>query len=121
MSRVLEYGKLISNLLSHLPAIRPYYEEEMEWLKEDLPHVIFGIVVVPYIVKHLQEQEGLEEIFEFLEKMAVSNDEEVEGVLVVSVLEPLLIERDVIGLAESQMRQKTRQLFDIIKKTNGFH
>jgi len=39
----LEYDNLIECLLVEVPQIKPYYEEEIMWLEEDLPHVIFGM------------------------------------------------------------------------------
>ncbi len=52
----MEYDNLIERLLVEVPQIKPYYEEEIVWLEEDLPHVIFGMVDTPFIIKSLEEQ-----------------------------------------------------------------
>ncbi|MBG9944241.1 hypothetical protein ABE237_16190 [Brevibacillus formosus] len=116
----MEYGNIIRKLLTDVPQIRPYYEEEIEWLEEDLPHVIFGMVLTPYIIKSLEEHRNVETIFNFLEEMALSVDEKVQELLVVSVLESLITERGIIEIAKSHMGERTRQLFKTAEQAYGF-
>lgn len=116
----MEYGNLVERLLTDIPQVRPYYEEEKDWLEEDLPHVIFGMVVTPFIIKSLQEKKNTKTIFDFLEEMVNSNDEKVQEVLVVSVLELLIVERNIISMARSSMGEMTQQLCRTIEKAYGF-
>ncbi|MFG0212972.1 hypothetical protein ACFU8X_07695 [Brevibacillus porteri] len=116
----MNYDNVIAKLLNDVPQIRPFYEEEMEWLGEELPHVIFGMVVVPYIIKGLEGNETIESIFNFLEEMSLSRDERVQELLVVSVFESLITEREIISFAKSCMRKKTRQLCEATERAYGF-
>ncbi|WP_059171346.1 hypothetical protein [Bacillus sp. FJAT-27445] len=116
----MEYNNLINRLLNDIPQIRPMYEEEIEWLEEDLPHVIFGIIVTPFIIKQLQENQKVTTLFDFLEEMALCNDEKVQEVLVVSVLELLITEREIIDLAKNMMGNRTKQLCTVTEKAYGY-
>jgi hypothetical protein len=115
----LEYDNLIERLLADVPQIRPYYEEEIEWLEEDLPHVIFGMVVTPFIINSIEEQKEISNLYSFLEEMALA-DEKVQEVLVVSVLESLITERDIIDIAKSLMGKFTLELCETTEKAYGY-
>jgi hypothetical protein len=115
----LEYDNLIVWLLADVPQLRPLYEVEIKWLEEDLPHVIFSMVVTLFIIKSIKEHEELRNIYSFLEKMALG-DEKVQEVLVVSVLEPMITERDIIGIAKSHMGELTNKLCEKTEIAYGF-
>ncbi|WP_059050881.1 DUF7674 family protein [Paenibacillus senegalimassiliensis] len=115
----MDYDNLITSLLIDVPLIKPLYEEEIKWLEEDLPHVIFSLVVTPFIIKSIKEQEESSNIYGFLEKMALG-DEKVQEVLVTSVLESLIIERDIIDFAKSHMGELTKILCETTEKAYGF-
>ena len=95
-------------------------EEEMVWLEEDLPHVIFGMVVTPFIIKGLRGSKEVTNIWNFLEQMAISDDEKVQEVLVVSVLESLIVERDIIDFAKNRMGNRTKLLCESTEKAYGY-
>ncbi|MFC8689071.1 hypothetical protein [Brevibacillus porteri] len=116
----MQYDNIIRKLLAAVPQIRPNYEEEMEWLGEELPHVIFGMVVTPYIIKCLEEHGNSETIFNFLEEMSLSSDEKVQELVVVSVLELLVTEREIIEIAKSLMGEQTRQHLKTLERAYGF-
>ncbi len=115
----MDYDNLIEKLLIAVPQIRPYYEEEIEWLEEDLPHVIFGMVVTPFIIKSTEEQTEIDNLYTFLEEMALSN-EKVQEVLVVSVLESLITERHIINKVKLSMGKITKELCETTEKVYGF-
>ena len=116
----MAYDDLISRLLNDIPQIRPMIEEEMEWLEENLPHVLFGIVVTPFIIKGLRGNKEVTNILKFLEQMAISDDEKVQEVLVVSVLESLIVERDIIDFAKNMMGNRTKLLCESTEKAYGY-
>ncbi|WP_058300399.1 hypothetical protein [Gorillibacterium timonense] len=66
-----------------------------------------------------KEHEESSNIYDFLEKMALS-EEKVQGVLIVSVLESLITERDIIDFAKSHMGELTKTLCENIEKANGY-
>lgn len=115
----MEYENLIERLLADVPQIRPQYEEEIEWLEEDLPHVIFGMVVTPFIIRSIKEQKEMSNLYSFLEEMALA-DEKVQEVLVVSVLESLITERDIIEIAKSHMGEVTKEMCETTEKAYGY-
>lgn len=115
----MDYDNLIACLLADVPLIKPLYDEEIKWLEEDLPHVIFNLVVTPFIIKSIKGQVEPSNIYSFLEKMALG-DEKVQEVLVVSVLESLITEREIIDLAKSHMGDLTKKLCENTEKAYGF-
>ncbi|OKP73898.1 hypothetical protein A3842_21395 [Paenibacillus sp. P3E] len=115
----MEYENLIERLLADVPQIRPHYEEEIEWLEEDLPHVIFGMVVTPFIIKSIETQKEVSNLYSFLEEMAVADDK-VQEVLVVSVLESLITDRDIIDTAKSHMGKLTKTLCETTETEYGY-
>ncbi|MFB0832735.1 hypothetical protein ACEU2D_24515 [Brevibacillus laterosporus] len=119
----MEYNDLVQTLLVEIPELNPVYEEEIEWLKEDLPHVIFGIVFNPYLIEilNLHDQEKkLKAIFIFLEKMAMSSDEKVKEVLVTTILESLLTERNIIVKAKHYMGSVTKKFCEQLEIAYGY-
>lgn len=116
----LLYTEIIPTLLLELPQVRSKYYEEMEWLEEDLPHVIFGLVVTPFIIESLKNKLNLSLIFNFLEEMATSN-EQVQEVLLFSILDSLILEeRNLLDFAKTQMGEYTKILCENAEKSYGF-
>lgn len=116
----LLYTEIIPKLLSEIPQVRSKYCEEMEWLEEDLPHVIFGVVVTPFVIESLKNKVNSSLIFNFLEEMATSN-EQVQEVLLLSILDSLILEeRNLLDFAKTQMRECTKILYENAEKSYGF-
>lgn len=117
---MMEQENLIPELLKCLPKLKPLYEEELEWMEEVLPHYIFGSVVTSYTVDSLNNNiEESKELFRFFNEMAVG-DEYVQNVLVVSLLEPLITERDIIDQAKLLMSETTKQLCEEMERAYGY-
>ena len=56
-------------------------------------HIVFGLVVSPYILSLLEkDHEKAKQAFDFVEKMEISEDERIVNVADVSVLEILITE-----------------------------
>lgn len=119
---MLNYDNLVQQMLEAVPEIRPYYEKELEWWDEILPHVVFGDVINPYIIsllKNSQDLDVLQRTFQFFEMMANCPDERVADVLGVTVLERIGDESDVLGKAVKFMGKKTKEISDEIEKGWG--
>ncbi|MFF0830691.1 hypothetical protein ACFYU8_27995 [Brevibacillus sp. NPDC003359] len=116
----MNYDNVTTRLLTVVPQIRPHYEKGMEWLEEELPHVLFGIMVVPFIIKNLEENKPLDVMFNFIEEMSLSSDERIQELVVVSVIESLIVEREIIHHAKSSMGKRTRELCDDIEREFGY-
>jgi len=87
----VEYNKLISTLLEKFPNLKEEYEENDHlW---NLPHCVFEIIVLPYIMLLYQKNDNkhLDEMGQYLEQMCLSKDVKVVEVLNVSLLEPIAL------------------------------
>lgn len=67
-------------------------ETKMQLDDTDGIYIYFGFVVAPYIVKTVLEgnQIVIHKIFDFMEQMAVDEDESIGGVLDISILEHIV-------------------------------
>lgn len=75
-------------------------------------HVKFGMVVVPYIMVLLEnnEQQKLITAFDFFEKMADSNESMISEVLEFTVLEDIISRgKDILDMCKLYMKQKTKE------------
>lgn len=82
-------------------------------------HIIFGLVVVPYIIYLLQIKDisTLKKIFKFLERMAISRDIKVNEVLDFTILEQLADEgHDLLFQCKPYMGTNTLQHCEEIEK-----
>lgn len=76
--------------------------------------VIWGMAIMPTIIEILKDANQnkivLENIFEFFEEMAVSENEEIQELLMYTILENLGDEKEIINKAIPFMGKKTRKL-----------
>ncbi len=82
-------------------------------------HIIFGMIIVPYILYCIRHENVLEvrKIFSFLERMAVTEDVKVNEVLDFTVLEKLVDEgQDVIDKCKQYMGINTLKHCEEIEK-----
>jgi hypothetical protein len=117
----LTYDNLTQDLLTMFPALENIYLEECEYVY-DIQHLVFEIIFVPYIIQSCEcfDDEEIEKICSFMEDMEVCEDENVENVLAVSVLEPLLNERSVAKLLKKYLKPHTLELFSLQEKDYGY-
>jgi 2-hydroxy-3-keto-5-methylthiopentenyl-1-phosphate phosphatase len=89
---ILNKENIIQKTLESILETQPLFKKELEWCDEITPHIFFGDVLDPYIIKLLNKnvnQNELKAIFDFFEQMASSNDLYVQQVLATTVLERL--------------------------------
>ncbi len=82
-------------------------------------HVVFGMVIVPYILYIVQNNKILEinKVFSFLENMAICEDIKIKEVLDFTVLEQLVDERqDVLGQCKQYMKKNTLEHCEEVEK-----
>ena len=111
---------LNTTLTELLPEIKASYDEEVSWQEGDETgsHVVFGDVLLPYILKSAESEDTqcLIKCFKMIEKILSLDDEYAEEVITLSVLESLSYETDLkIDLSEI-MGDKTKQLFAELSK-----
>lgn len=93
----MTYDNLFENFKEKIPEGMKFYEKKMKECsvdETDGKHVIFAMVIVPYIFHVVQnkEEEIIKKVFCFLEEMAICEDAEVENVLYVTILEDIVNE-----------------------------
>lgn len=102
----MNYNNILELLLIEFPEL----EKEMlenDYL-HDLPHCFFDIIFVPYISNACKEKkELLSKVGDFLEQMAICSDIKVKELLNVSVLEPLVLERNVTPVLCKYLKKET--------------
>lgn len=113
---MLQKDNLVENLLGLFPELRFKFEEEARNYEEDYSkylHLVFGDIFNPYLIRVLKEDEisnEMKKAFIFLEDMALSKDEAVINVLVVTVLEYLGDDKRLLSKAREHMGKNTRLL-----------
>jgi hypothetical protein len=81
----------VDELLKSIPELKPLYDENLDmWLDDYLPYVVFGSVVVPTmeeLLKNDYESDVLKRIFDFIELMLQSKDQDVITLAAVEIAE----------------------------------
>ena len=107
-------------LIQRVPAIAELYKKEVEWQEGDETgsHIVFGDVLVPYIIKLVKDQdnESLEKIFDFIEHLLSLDDEYAQEVVVLSVIESTYYRMENFNEVCLPMKEKTRLCFERIKQ-----
>ena len=88
------YAKLYDEFVGLFPEDKAFFhamEEKTGADKEDGMHVIFGMVVCPYIISLLSTNpEKAQKAFDFVEEMETSGDSDIVNVAEVSILEVIM-------------------------------
>ena len=94
----MKYEDLYDEFINLFPEDKEFFkrlEEETGAVRSIGMHIMFGLVVSPYILRLLEKDpEKAKKAFEFIEKMETSEDERIANVADVSVLESLITEED---------------------------
>lgn len=107
----MKYDELYKTFKEEISEGYSFFEiKEKENLidETDGMHVVFGMVIVPYILYIVQNNKILEinKVFSFLENMAICEDIKIKEVLDFTVLEQLVDERqDVLGQCKQYMKK----------------
>lgn len=90
----LVYENLFDQFVSMFPNndIIEEIEKKSDVDRDDGMHIIFGLVVVPFICKLLERKDdkNLQKVFDFFELMAKSDDSKIAEVLEFTILEDLV-------------------------------
>ena len=111
----MTYETLLEEFFREIPECKKLYEQRASCLLFDQNtglHVIFGILVVPYLMELFdnKEEELIKRMFSFFEKMAQSEDENVVGVLDATILESLIDQgREFLRGAKNYMGAETKK------------
>ena len=118
----MKYDELYKTFKEEISEGYSFFEiKEKENLidETDGMHVVFGMVIVPYILYIVQNNKILEinKVFSFLENMAICEDVKIKEVLDFTVLEQLVDERqDVLGQCKQYMKKNTLEHCEEMEK-----
>jgi hypothetical protein len=102
-----------------VPELVESLDRELEVWGEDIGlHILFGMVVNPYLISKLQrgEESGpVKRIFEFLERMASSGDDKLANVVATTICERLGDDPIILERARGLMGPQTRHLCNAIE------
>lgn len=120
----MDYNTLDKELIREIPELKLFYDEELELWDGEEPgqHIIFGNVLNPYLINLIEtnkNQELIKRIFDFLEKMACSDNELVQEVLGCTVLERLGDDNMVLTKSKEYMGKETKIISSKIQKGLG--
>ena len=117
----MKFGNMIDELLLRFPILKNTYESEGDYI-ENLQHLCYSIVFVPFIEKTVltNDENMMQLICGFMEDMANSKDEMVLELLAVSILEPMLSEREIISSLKSSFGVRTLEIVFVIEKEYGW-
>ena len=92
------YKELYDEFITLFPEDKDYFrckEEETGAEREDGMHVMFGLIICPYILKIVAEDsQKTQKAFDFIEKMVTDQDSMIGNVAEVSVLENIMTDEN---------------------------
>ena len=118
----MKYDELYKTFKEEIPEGCSFFEvKEKENLIDETDgiHIVFGMVIVPYILHIIQNDKMLEinKVFSFLENMAICEDVKIKEVLDFTVLEQLADEgHDTLGQCKQYMKKNTLKHCEEVEK-----
>ena len=102
-------------LIELFPEIKVLYAEEVTWQEGDETgsHVVFGDVLLPYILANAESEnmQCLTKCFQTIEKILSFDDEYADEVITLSVLESLSYQTNLKIDLSQFMGDKTKRIF----------
>ena len=118
----MKYDELYKTFKEEIPEGSSFFEvKEKENLIDETDgiHIVFGMVIVPYILYIVQNNKMLEinKVFSFLENMAICEDIKIKEVLDFTVLEQLVDEgQDILEQCKQYMKKNTLKHCEEVEK-----
>lgn len=118
----MKYDELYTTFKEEIPEGSSFFEvKEKENLIDETDgiHIVFGMVIVPYILYIVQNNKMLEinKVFSFLENMAICEDIKIKEVLDFTVLEQLVDEgQDILEQCKQYMKKNTLKHCEEVEK-----
>ena len=118
----MKYDELYKTFKEEIPESYFFLEiKEKENLIDETDgiHIVFGMVIVPYILHIVQKNKILEinKVFSFLENMAICEDVKIKEVLDFTILEQLADEgHDTLGQCKKYMEKNTLKHCEEVEK-----
>ncbi|MDE7444716.1 MAG: hypothetical protein K2N15_03280 [Lachnospiraceae bacterium] len=101
-------------LIDRFPELEKEYQEEVDWQEGDETgsHVVYGDVFTPYIEKIIIQQKNLEiqKAFAFIEEILARNEKYSDEVIMLSVLERLMLNKEQFQSCKKYLGKHTEQI-----------
>jgi hypothetical protein len=114
----VRYESVSQVLVSDLPELDPAYREYVDWWGdgEPGPHNIFDEILSPYIdeLVRIGNNDALVSVFRLIEKLALSSDPRVVGLVTVSLCEGFVSDKTKLRLLKTFMGPLTRAQCDAV-------
>ena len=116
------YDELYKTFKEEIPEGYSFFKvKEKENLIDETDgiHIVFGMVIVPYILHIVRNNKMLEinKVFSFLENMAICEDVKIKEVLDFTVLEQLTdVGHDILGQCKQYMNKNTLKHCEEVEK-----
>ena len=102
----MKYESLIEDIFKAIPELEEEYNvraEENLIDKDTGAHIVFGIIIIPYLVELLKresedDKEILRRTFTFFEEMAKSDDVLIQEVLEFTIIESFIDEGEEVAM-----------------------
>lgn len=121
----MEYNNIFKEFIALFPEDKEWFENEVvnnDACEEDGMHVVFGMVVVPYLLNiATASNDKLKKAFDYIEKMESSGNSMIAEVVEFSVLENLIGEdSNMLKQLYEYMGPETKSAFkDVCKWFNN--
>ncbi len=117
----ISWSNVSMKLIEFVPELRPEYEELLKRPDGYMPgpYYFYGDMLDPFLMSLLQSaghESRLKEIFEFLEILANHPDEQIPGMVQVTVCEYLFHDLKALDRAYQLMGPTTRSFIDSIRQ-----
>lgn len=118
----MKYDTLYDEFLKLFPDDRDWLHEKASELSaepSDGMHIMFGMVVVPFVVELLEREDErkLKIAFDFFEKMAKAENPMISEVLEFTILEDIISRgKAILDKCKGYMKQKTLDSCIVVEK-----
>lgn len=121
----MKYDSLIEDIFNAIPGLREEYNSKAEENlidEETGVHIVFGVIIVPYLVELLKTEnnkckEVLRRTFIFFEEMAKSDDVLIQEVLEFTIIESIIDEgKEVLSNAYKYMLDETKKSSSAVER-----
>lgn len=121
----MKYNSLIEEIFKAIPELREEYNSKAEENlidEETGVHIVFGVIIVPYLVELLKrendkDKEVLRRTFIFFEEMAKSDDVLIQEVLEFTIIESFIDEgKEVLSNAYKYMLEETKKSSSAVER-----
>lgn len=103
-------------LIAKFPELKKQYCQEVSWQEGDETgsHVVYGDVFAPYIEQLVSENnhKKLQEVFDFIEEILIQNEEYSDEVIMFSILERLMCDKDILQKCSQYFGKMTEKTID---------